>query len=106
MHQPLRSGGSCEGCEPIFESPIPFNQLNWTDTLPDFAETGPKMVVCGIVYKADGKTPAKDVVFYIYHTDQTGKYTNKNKRKVPPADMDILKDGLKQTKRDNTVFIR
>lgn len=68
-------GGSCEGCEAIYESPIPFEKLNATDTLPDYNEPGPKIHISGIVYQRDGKTPAKDVVIYVYHTDQSGKYT-------------------------------
>ena len=71
----------CEGCEAIYESPIPFNKLSWIDTLPDFNEPGPKMVISGIIYKADGKTPAKDVVLYIYHTDQKGYYSKKGNEK-------------------------
>lgn len=74
----IKVGGSCEGCEVIFVSPVPLNQLNWVDTLPDYHEKGPKLVISGIIYQVDGKTPAKDVVLYIYHTDQTGKYTNRN----------------------------
>ncbi|HYF30739.1 MAG TPA: hypothetical protein VD993_06445 [Chitinophagaceae bacterium] len=74
-------GGACEGCEAIHESPIPFNKLSWIDTLPDFNEPGPKMVISGIIYKADGKTPAKDVVLYIYHTDQHGNYSRKGNEK-------------------------
>ena len=70
-------GGPCEGCEAVHESPIPFNKLSWIDTLPDFNEPGPKMLISGVVYKADGKTPAKDVVLYIYHTDQKGNYSLK-----------------------------
>src|SRR5687767_1666285 len=70
-------GGGCEGCEAIHESPIPFEQLNWTDTLPDFNEPGPKLEISGIIYKADGKTPAPGVVLYIYHTDQEGNYSTK-----------------------------
>ncbi|MEO6220695.1 MAG: hypothetical protein ABIO81_09735, partial [Ginsengibacter sp.] len=31
----------------------------------------------GIIYKADGKTPAPGVVLYIYHTDQAGYYSGK-----------------------------
>jgi protocatechuate 3,4-dioxygenase beta subunit len=68
-------GGNCEGCEAIFESPVTFTQLKSVDTLPDFSEPGPKMEISGIVYQRDGKTPAKDVVLYVYHTDQTGHYT-------------------------------
>lgn len=72
-------GGACEGCEAIYSNKIPIKNLNWIDTLPDFNEAGTKLVVSGIIYQRDGKTPAKDVVLYVYHTDQTGHYTNKYK---------------------------
>lgn len=75
------AGGPCEGCEAIHESPVAFSALSWTDTLPDFNEPGPKMLISGIVYAADGKTPAKDVVIYIYHTDQQGNYSLKGGEK-------------------------
>jgi protocatechuate 3,4-dioxygenase beta subunit len=68
-------GGNCEGCEPIYESPVAFDKLTNTATLPDYNETGPKLEISGIVYQRDGKTPARDVVLYVYHTDQTGHYT-------------------------------
>ncbi|MGB4843243.1 MAG: hypothetical protein WBP16_02125 [Ferruginibacter sp.] len=74
-------GGSCEGCEAVFESPVPFNELSWVDTLSDYPESGPKLMISGIVYQADGKTPAKDIVIYIYHTGQDGKYSNKYNEK-------------------------
>jgi protocatechuate 3,4-dioxygenase, beta subunit len=70
----IKVGGNCEGCEAIYESPVPFEQLNEMDTLPDFNDAGPKIEISGIIYKADGKTPAPDVVLYIYHTDQKGNY--------------------------------
>ena len=71
-------GGSCEGCKAVFESPVPFEKLSWEDTLPDYNEPGPKMIISGVVYHADGKTTAKDVVLYIYHTGQDGEYKNRN----------------------------
>ena len=71
----IHVGGSCEGCEAIYECPVPFEQLSSTATLPDFNEKGPRLEISGVVYQHDGKTPAKDVVIYIYHTDQTGIYT-------------------------------
>jgi protocatechuate 3,4-dioxygenase beta subunit len=74
-----KTGGRCEGCEAIYSSPVPFERLSWMDTLPDFNEPGPKMIISGVVYQADGVTPAKDVVLYVYHTDQTGHYTNRNR---------------------------
>jgi protocatechuate 3,4-dioxygenase, beta subunit len=71
-------GGSCEGCEVIYQSPTPFAQLHWVDTLPDWSEEGPNLIISGTVYKSDGKTPAPGVVLYFYHTDQNGRYTNRN----------------------------
>ncbi len=68
-------GGPCEGCEAIFE--YGDKPLNTVDTLPDFNEPGLQIKVQGIVYKNDGKTPAEDVVLYVYHTDQNGLYTPK-----------------------------
>jgi protocatechuate 3,4-dioxygenase, beta subunit len=70
-------GGPCEGCEAIHESSVPFAELKWIDTLPGFAAGDPKMHVTGTVYKSDGKTPAPDVVLYIYHTDKSGIYPTK-----------------------------
>jgi protocatechuate 3,4-dioxygenase, beta subunit len=74
-------GGPCEGCEAIYESPIPFEQLNETDTLPGFNDLGSKIEISGIIYQADGKTPAADVVLYIYHTNQQGIYAKKGDEK-------------------------
>src|SRR5690242_20344635 len=71
-------GAPCEGCEAIYEQAPDFNKLNWIDTLPDFNEQGQKLIISGIIYKADGKTPAPNVVLYVYHTDQTGHYTPKD----------------------------
>jgi protocatechuate 3,4-dioxygenase, beta subunit len=73
----IKVGGNCEGCEAIYESPVSFEHLNEVDTLPGFNEPGPKIEISGIIYQPDGKTPAKGVVLYIYHTDQKGIYATK-----------------------------
>jgi protocatechuate 3,4-dioxygenase beta subunit len=73
----VKVGGGCEGCEAIYECPIPFDQLNEVDTLPDFYDKGPGLEVSGYIFKRDGKTPAPGVVMYIYHTDQKGIYAKK-----------------------------
>ncbi|MDN3724935.1 intradiol ring-cleavage dioxygenase [Aequorivita sp. SDUM287046] len=70
-------GGPCEGCEAIFEYG---NQpLSPVDTLPDFEKTEPKLKLTGTVFENDGKTPAENVIVYIYHTNRKGIYaTNGN----------------------------
>ena len=70
-------GGRCEGCEAIYESTVKFDQLSSTATLPDFDEPGEKLEISGIVYKANGTTPATDIILYVYHTDQNGLYSSK-----------------------------
>ena len=70
-------GGACEGCEAMYEESPSFDNLNAVDTLPDFNDPGPKIEISGIVYQRDQRTPAKDVVIYVYHTDQSGRYPAK-----------------------------
>lgn len=77
----VKVGGGCEGCEAIYESPVAFEQLNEVDTLPDFNDPGTTIEISGTIYHRDGKTPAKDVILYIYHTDQKGLYPRKGNEK-------------------------
>ena len=72
-------GGPCEGCEAIFEYGT--KHLNSIDTLPDFSDKGPRLVVTGTIFKSDGKTPAPGVILYIYHTNQEGIYPTKGDEK-------------------------
>lgn len=73
-------GGSCEGCEAIHESPIPFDSLKELCWLPDWNDKGTKLAINGVVYKADG-SPAPNVIVYVYHTDQSGVYPTKGDEK-------------------------
>ncbi len=68
-------GGPCEGCEGLRE--YGNKVLRPIDTLPLFEVTHPKLKITGIVYKKDGKTPAPDVILYIYHTNRAGIYETK-----------------------------
>jgi protocatechuate 3,4-dioxygenase beta subunit len=75
-NKPKLVGGRCEGCEAVFE--FGDKILSSVDTLPDFNEQGLKIKVKGTIYLNDGKTPAKDVILYVYHTDQKGLYSTKD----------------------------
>lgn len=66
------AGGSCEGCEAVFEWGN--KPLKSTDTLPDWNDKGPRLKLMGTIYEPNGKIPAKGVILYVYHTDQTGVY--------------------------------
>ncbi|WP_347175065.1 intradiol ring-cleavage dioxygenase [Polaribacter uvawellassae] len=72
-------GGSCEGCEAIYE--YGNQRLISIDTLPDFKHTEPKLKLTGTVFEKDGKTPAENVILYIYQTDRKGIYVTKGNEK-------------------------
>ncbi|NER11446.1 protocatechuate 3,4-dioxygenase beta subunit [Muriicola jejuensis] len=78
-HDPRLVGGPCEGCEAVFE--YGDRRLTPVDTLPDFHSGGQQIKVTGTIYRADGKTPAPDVVLYVYHTDGSGLYSKRGDEK-------------------------
>lgn len=63
---------SCDSCKAYEE--YGQKRLTHIDTLSEFAESEPKILLTGNVYKKDGETPAKNVIIYIYHTDRGGIY--------------------------------
>jgi protocatechuate 3,4-dioxygenase beta subunit len=69
---PKLIGGPCEGCEAVFEYGDKILTPNMT--LPDFNNPGPKLKLTGTIYSIDGKTPAANVILYVYHTNQKGIY--------------------------------
>ena len=44
-------------------------------TITSKDEPGERLIVTGIVYGADGKTPLANASVYVYHTDANGRYT-------------------------------
>lgn len=50
------------------------NDLNNTDTIPDFDSKPDKLKITGIIYQSDGKTPAKDIILYVSQPDENGNY--------------------------------
>lgn len=76
---PKTVGGGCEGCEAIFE--YGDKVLTPVDTLPKFQHNDPKLKITGTVFKKDGKTPARDVILYIYHTNRDGIYETSGNEK-------------------------
>jgi len=71
---------ACEGCEALYECPVPFAALDHIDTLPGFEGGNPQLRVEGTVYRADG-TPAPNVILYVYHTDRQGIYPKRGDEK-------------------------
>lgn len=66
-------GGSCENCELMFDG-MP-KSLAWETTIADKSEPGEPLEVSGMIFRRDGKTPASDIILYVYHTDARGYYS-------------------------------
>lgn len=65
--------GRCEDCTIMLEG-MP-SKLNWETQIAGGQEPGERMIITGTIYKQDGKTPAPNVVLYLYHTDANGEYS-------------------------------
>jgi len=66
-------GGGCDGCEGIYDG-LP-KQMHWQTSIAAATEPGEPLEISGVIFKSDGKTPAPDVLLYVYHTDAKGDYS-------------------------------
>lgn len=55
--------------------------VSWKTVLSKEADKGEKMLISGTVFEADGKTPAPNVLIYLYHTDIEGFYGRNGEHK-------------------------
>jgi protocatechuate 3,4-dioxygenase beta subunit len=53
------------------------NRLSWETTIAPPDEPGEPLQISGVVYQEDGRTPAPDVLIYVYHTNAEGEYQKK-----------------------------
>ncbi|WP_179344914.1 peptidase associated/transthyretin-like domain-containing protein [Winogradskyella ursingii] len=67
-------GGPCQDCVAVLDFKELNSQPKSTDTLPGFENNESKVKITGTVFQKDGKTPAENVILYIYHTDRNGIY--------------------------------
>jgi protocatechuate 3,4-dioxygenase, beta subunit len=67
-------GGPCEDCEAALDYGILKISPSAIDTLPGFLEYNPKISISGTVFNRDGKTPAENIILYVYHTSRNGVY--------------------------------
>ncbi|WP_438423697.1 hypothetical protein [Aquimarina macrocephali] len=67
----------CNWCG-TFEVP---ENVSWRTIIPPKGESGNKLIISGTVYFPDGKTPAKDVIVYVHHTNTKGIYPKRGNEK-------------------------
>jgi protocatechuate 3,4-dioxygenase, beta subunit len=72
----LSGGAPCGSCN----AP---EKLSWKTVIPPENEPGEPLVITGKVFQPDGKTPAEGMVLWIYHTDRTGYYNEKDDASHP-----------------------
>jgi protocatechuate 3,4-dioxygenase beta subunit len=72
-------GGAFENSEFTYYG-IP-KTISSIDTSAGWKQNGQKILITGIVYQIDGKTPAPDVLLYYYQTNTDGKYLHKTEEK-------------------------
>lgn len=65
---------ACEGCEGALEPDRA--SLGSSASLARPGEHGEQLLIRGAVRRADGRTPAPDVVIYGYHTNPAGRYAD------------------------------
>lgn len=67
-------GGPCEDCDALFDYKVLNKVLNSIDTIQGFEKKNPKIKITGTVLEKDGKTPAENIILYVYQTNQEGIY--------------------------------
>jgi protocatechuate 3,4-dioxygenase beta subunit len=76
-YPPTLSGGApCGSC-------IAPEKLAWKTAIPPQKEPGEPLVITGKVFQPDGTTPAEGIVLWVYHTDATGYYNEKDDASHP-----------------------
>ena len=71
----VQVGSRCDGCEMMFEGMPAVENISSSTQIAGKNEPGERLEITGTVLMPDGKTPAKDVILYLYHTDAVGKYS-------------------------------
>jgi protocatechuate 3,4-dioxygenase beta subunit len=81
--------------------PPPPAGVSSTSVLAPAQEPGEPLVIRGAVYHADGTTPYKDLILYLYQTDESGVYNHENQSWREPRLRGWVKTG-----NDGTYEIR
>ena len=71
----IQIGDTCESCEEMYEGMPAIETIKSSLTIALPGEPGERMLIDGIVYQRDGKTPAPNIILYAWHTDAKGLYS-------------------------------
>jgi len=67
----------CNQARSLHRSGLPDESSNlpWKTTIVSEGERGESLVISGIIYAPDGRTPLEGIRLFVYQTDATGVYT-------------------------------
>ncbi len=71
----LPSGGEWSGA---MDAPA---DVSWKTVLAKESDEGDPVIISGTIFESDAKTPAPNVLIYLYHTDMYGIYGKKGEHK-------------------------
>lgn len=86
-------GGGCDGCELMYVE-IP-KIISSEHTSIGWTEGSQKLILKGRVFQLDGRTPAKDVIVYYWHTDDKGLYSSNKQTPVKVKEHGKLRGWVK-----------
>jgi len=69
----LRKNAQPPGTEAMGAIDVP-DTVTWRTAFPVTPDDGQPLIISGIVYRSDAKTPAPNALIYFYHTDKYGIY--------------------------------
>ena len=72
-NQETTNNETCSWCG-TSEAP---SDATWTANIPSEGEQSKRLIISGTVFLPDGKTPAENVIVYVYHTNDEGIYPKK-----------------------------
>ena len=67
-------GGPCEDCNALLDYEMLNIAPKSVDTLIGFNENEPKIKITGTIFQKDAKTPAENVLIYLYQVNRDGIY--------------------------------
>lgn len=75
LSREIRISDGCEDCALMYEGMPSFESMLSETNIANSSEPGEPLEVSGTIFMPDGKTPAPDILLYIYHTDNKGLYS-------------------------------
>ncbi len=92
-------GGGCEGCELMYVG-MP-EEIKSEHISIGWQEGNQKLIITGKIYETDGKTPAKNVIVYYWHTDDNGLYSSDSRTPEQAREHGRLRGWVKSDENGN-----